>query len=148
MRSWGSLLEIIVQFVQRRVALECERHQAVYEIGITYTAGLPKQREHADVGEAWHRVDLIHLGQLPRRRRDFRLLVSQDPALKLPPADAFFDQHLFVKPECFPQRMCEFRSVRDPRHANRRNFFMPNSLLSVGRTRWQAVRPSAKVLVT
>jgi hypothetical protein len=80
--------------------------------------------------------------------RDFRLLVSQDPALKLPPADAFFDQHLFVKPECFPQRMCEFRSVRDPRHANRRNFFMPNSLLSVGRTRWQAVRPSAKVLVT
>src|SRR5271163_2620588 len=58
-RCGSCLLNIIVQFVQRYLALDGERNQPVNEVGITYAARLPKQWEHADVGEAWHRVDLI-----------------------------------------------------------------------------------------
>jgi hypothetical protein len=53
------LLNIMVQFVQRRLSLKGKPTEPVDEVRITYAASLPKQREHADVGEAWYRMDLI-----------------------------------------------------------------------------------------
>ena len=55
----SALLDIIVQFVQRRLSLKSKRNEPIDEVRMTYAAGLPEQREHTDVSEAWYRIDLI-----------------------------------------------------------------------------------------